>query len=115
MAHTDVAILVMRMYFVDVLRVLIRLAYGCSSTHAHALLDALLEALPTMSVLTALRSVPMPSALASSASATSGEKSQSKRPLQPPPRFVREQCARLLSLQLLRPSGTRSLLSLIHI
>ena len=110
MAHTDVAILVMRMYFVDVLRVLIRLAYGCSSAHAHALLDALLEALPTMSVLTALRSVPMPSALASSASATSGEKSQSKRPLQPPPRFVREQCARLLSLQLLRPSGTRSLL-----
>lgn len=106
-ARTDVAVLVLRIYFVDVLRVLIRIAYGnlpeelaSAAQNAQSGLHTLLESLPTSIGLAALRGVPAVSALSSN--------TQGKRPRIPP--FVREHAARLLSAQLLRPEGVRSLL-----
>ncbi|WFC94922.1 hypothetical protein MBRA1_001560 [Malassezia brasiliensis] len=64
-ARTDVAVLVLRVYFVDVLRVLVRMSFGPTpkefaddAQEAQRQLHALLEALPTSIDLAALRSVP---------------------------------------------------------
>ncbi|PKI85735.1 hypothetical protein MVES1_000271 [Malassezia vespertilionis] len=107
-AQTDIAVLLQRVYLADVLRVLIRLAYGPSPESgknvretAREELDTVLGALPTMTALGALRSVPLPSALS--------QRRDAKRAPRIPP-FVRTQSGRLLSMQLLRPEGVRSLL-----
>ncbi|WFD43000.1 hypothetical protein MPSI1_001651 [Malassezia psittaci] len=106
-AQTDVALLTIRIYAADVFRVLIRVAFGpIAETYTHAstnavfCLNTLLEAMPTSVNMGTLRSVSSPSALATSLVNTSSAV----------PTFVREQCARLLSVQLLRPDGVRALL-----
>lgn len=106
-ARTDVAVLVLRIYFVDVLRVLVRVSFGPApaefsddTQEAQQQLHALLEALPTSIDLAALRSVPAVSALSSHVRGGAPRV----------PDFVREHCGRLLSVQLLRPEGVRSLL-----
>lgn len=106
LAHTDVAVLVMRVYLVDVLRILIRMAYGSASALALSMVQDMLDTLPTTTMLSALRSVPTRSVFA--ASPSSDDTSASITPSVPA--FVGETCARLLSQQLLRPAGVRSLM-----
>lgn len=106
-ARTDIAVLVLRVYFVDVLRVFLRISFGPSAAVPFPTketiqnrLHELLEALPTSVNLAVLRSVPAVSALSSHVRGGAPRV----------PGFVRENCARLLSAQLLRPEGVRSLL-----
>ncbi|WFD32313.1 hypothetical protein MSPP1_003358 [Malassezia sp. CBS 17886] len=101
LAHTDVAVLTARVFLPDVVRVLLRAAYNPDGPHATAqtLLAEMLAALPTMQALAALRGATTRSALAKSTGARVAV-----------PHFVRENAARLLSEQLLRPEGVRSLL-----
>lgn len=107
MAHTDVAVLIVRVYLVDVLRVLVRMAYGQDSELAHTMLRDVLDTQPTITMLSALRSVPKPSVINPSVAFAPDEVPTHNTANVPS--FVREQCARLLSMQLLRPAGVRSL------
>ncbi|WFC98906.1 hypothetical protein MYAM1_001639 [Malassezia yamatoensis] len=106
-AQTDVALLTIRIYSADVFRVLIRVAFGPTAepythakTTANSLLHALLEAMPTSVNMATLRSISSPSPLSRNL----------VKPTSAVPPFVREQCGRLLSVQLLRPDGVRALL-----
>lgn len=99
LARTDVAVILVRIYMVDILRVLLRVAYGDGHTKAElaqTTLHHMLDASPTLTVLSVLRGVAMPSAL-----------SQAKPRI---PAFVREHATRLMSVHLLRPEGVRSFL-----
>ncbi|WFD18781.1 hypothetical protein MCAP1_000992 [Malassezia caprae] len=94
--RTDVAVRMHRLYGVDMLRVLLRAAYTDTPWRdtAHAALDALLGAWPTIQGLSALRRAPQPSALG-----TGGGRC---------PPLVREHAARLCTQLLMRPDGVRA-------
>jgi len=103
-ATTDVAVLVLRLYLADILRVALRIAFRpgadrAQTAPAEALLRALVAAVPTPAALPALRSAAAPRALQAQQTHT--------------PAYVREQAGRLLSAQLQRPEGVRALLSAV--